>query len=177
MFYLIGFPHSTGSNIYRDHSWTKKSPNNHRLPPACTRCKRLFEDEASAREHEKELRSDPPCPILNDEELRSKNSQLNRKGISDSRRKEINEALNRFRKTELPVGCDPHFFRDWVARNVPLYIGRSDKTGADARRELGKWLVIFFTQFPGEKVPSNPCKQGNLIVADRKLIKASHGRL
>jgi hypothetical protein len=155
---LFDFLCSMDSNVYSDHSLSKKSSNHHKLPPPCTRCKRLFESEDAAEQHKELLRSDPSCPILTDEQLYSANLQINRTGISENRQKEIFEALRNFSKGKLPLGCDQRFFDDWVARNTPLYIGRSDKTDADARRELGKWFVIFYTQFPGERVPSNPCK-------------------
>ena len=141
-----------------DHSCSKKSSNNHRLPPACSRCKRLFVDEVAAQEHGKELRSDPPCPILRDEDLSEKNHLLERDGISDARRDEVDDVLYRVSRGETPIYCDEDWFQKWVHDNTDVYIGESGITKEEAELELKKWLLVFVTLFPGEEIPEDPCE-------------------
>ncbi|KAF4625127.1 hypothetical protein G7Y89_g13042 [Cudoniella acicularis] len=143
--------------LLKDHSLSEKSSNTHKLPPPCPRCKRLFEDPDSAKEHEKLLQSDPSCPILSAEALYSANHEIDHKGISEDRRKKVMQALENLRtKNKLPVDYKRAFFDEWINNNATLYINQSDKTFKDAQRELGKWLVVFCTLFPGEKVPPTP---------------------
>jgi hypothetical protein len=143
--------------MFSDHSYSK-SGNNHKLPPACTRCGRLFLDESSAKIHQKLLRSDPPCTLLTQEELQLHNAKPNRQGISEVRLLEIKTALRDFKAGLVPLNCDRLTFDRWVDKNALIYIGQSDQTIEVAKLEVGKWAIVYLTLFPDETLPPNPCK-------------------
>lgn len=93
-----------------------------------------------------------------------RNAALERIGISESKYQKIKEARANFRKSRhapslwLPNGCDPEHFQEWIDRNVPTYIAESSTVYAEAAQELGEWYIVFVTLFPGENIPSDPCK-------------------
>ena len=142
----------TKTNEPRDHSYSRKSGNHHKLPPKCQRCDLLFENETFSEQHRDKLKSDVLCDILPPEELESVNLELNRKGISPDRKNEIDAALRSFSKNATPPpGCIRTEFNTWIARNKPIHIGRSDRPEPIAERELGKWFIVWYTLFPGKE--------------------------
>lgn len=125
----------------------------------------MFESTTAALEHETVLRSASPCPILSEEVVNKNNSPLERAGISAQKDDAVKSALRDFRGSvknrtdpRLPPLCDPVHFRIWVDRNVPLYIGKSNTRHEIAMKELSEWYIIFSALFPGDEIPTNPCK-------------------
>lgn len=146
-----------------DHSWSKKSPNNHRLSARCKRCGLLFPDDARAAEHDELLRSPHSCPILDQQEVSKQNAEFERDGITVETDALITKALKEFRgnktrPSKLPDGCDQEHYRNWVGNNARLYIGESSTSMVDAMKELSHWYIYFCVLFPGASIPNNPCK-------------------
>jgi hypothetical protein len=130
----------------------------------------MFESPIAAAEHEAVLRSTSPCPILSGEVIKKNNSPLERIGISSQKDDAVKLALRDFRGSvknrtdpRLPPLCDPVHFRVWVDRNVPLYIGKSNTRHEIAMKELSEWYIIFSALFPGDEIPTNPCKSVMLL--------------
>ncbi|KAF4633796.1 hypothetical protein G7Y89_g4317 [Cudoniella acicularis] len=165
-FHCPGNKTGTSTEVRRlldDHSFSKKSSNHHKLPPKCQRCDRLFENEDIAERHKEELKSDVPCSILPPKELEAFNSEMNRRGISPDRKNEIDKAIRIFNRTgTLPISDIQVASDAWISRNRPIYIGRSDTPATTADRELGKWLVVWFTLFPDKEIPYHPFDDGGL---------------
>lgn len=152
------------AKAYRDHSLSASS-NTHRLPPPCSRCDILFPDAKTAAEHKVTMRSKDSCPTFSEEEVTARNTVVERLGLTKSNEDAIADALKRFRGGQkslsvptLPEGCDQDHFTAWVARNIPLYIGNSNIKHSVAAKELSEWYICFSVIFPGQEIPSNPCK-------------------
>ncbi|KAH6615125.1 hypothetical protein C7974DRAFT_59702 [Boeremia exigua] len=149
--------------LYNDHSMSKKSSNNHRLNPPCTRCGLIFPDDTRAAEHEEILRSDPSCQRYDAKEVSRRNAVFEGEGITQQTNDKIAKAIKDYKgskskESRLPENCDARHFQSWVASNVPLYISNSNISQAEALKELSLWYIYFCVLFPGASVPINPCK-------------------
>ncbi|OBT90582.1 hypothetical protein VE02_01048 [Pseudogymnoascus sp. 03VT05] len=155
-----GYPCSNGKGHWAPEYrrfWSDHYRNHHILYEECQRCKRLFEDERSWTKHQELLRSPTPCEKLSHRDLQAQNDKPNRKGITEARRKEVEEAIDQYTKHGISSRvCNSDEHDKWIDANVKLYINQSDTTVAAARLELGKWLVAWYMIFPGVEIPSNP---------------------
>jgi hypothetical protein len=116
-------------------------------------------DERSWTKHEELLQSPTPCGKLSHRDLQAQNDKPNRKGITEARKKEVQEAIEQYTKHGISSSvCNKDEHDKWVDANFELYINHSSTTEAVARLELGKWLVAWYIIFPGVEIPSNPCQ-------------------
>lgn len=146
-----------------DHCYSK-GLNNHKLLPACRRCGLLFRNKEELKNHDLILQSDSGCPKLGLEEKKSRNAPVKWGRITENKKKKIENALRAFKKEKaIPTSCTPEFLKEWLNRNVPHYVGTSTMDPNLARAELSKWLVVFCTLFPKDKIPPNPCKSPTMF--------------
>lgn len=154
-------PHYTkyANNLTSDHFRSNKSPNHHVLFEECQLCGRLFADESSWEEHQKLLKSASPCKELSASDLKTENYGMNKRGISPTHMKKVDEAMEQYKKNRtIPSECGKDQHDAWIHANYKLYIGNSSTTEGAAKYELGKWLVAWCAVFPGAKIPYNPCR-------------------
>lgn len=110
------------------------------------------------------LQSPLSCNILSPNDLEAANCDANEKGISAACKERIDKALKKYSSDrQPPVECTQELYKQWIDSNCTLYISKSNVSISDAQRELGKWLVVWYTLFPRKAIPPHPCKSSSYV--------------
>ena len=130
----------------------------HTLSSPCQRCNRIFDSEDALNAH---CSHDVPCKPFPKDRLQPANEEMCQTGATPGRLGEIKKRVSSFGKGMiLPPECKgkEEELEKWVASNVDEYIGQSQTTSDRAKRELGKWFIVWYMFFPKRVIPNSPCK-------------------